>query len=319
MKPSIVLLLGPTGVGKSSIAIELAEALNAEIISADSIQVYKNVDIGSAKTSVEARQRVPHHLVDILDLDQPFDVARFVDLADEAIRDIHTRGKQALVVGGTNLYIRGLLHGIFEAPPADPNLREAHRAYAEESGIPALHAKLVLVDPVAAARIHENDLIRVSRALEIFALTGESISKLHSKHAFAEERYRSQKIVVFRDRENLYERIDQRVDQMLEEGIIEEYNLIVKSVTKELKALNSIGYRHIRQLNEGLEYEEFVRLFKRDTRRFAKNQLSWLRGEEAWWFHAEHVEINELGRDLERFFEGENEISPTWLGSPTTA
>ncbi len=316
---SIALILGPTGVGKSSIALDIAQTLNAEIISADSIQVYRRVEIGSAKASMADRSRVPHHLVDALDLNDPFDVTRFVELADRAISDISARGKNVLVVGGTNLYIRGLLHGIFDAPPADQALREHHKVYAQDNGIPALHLRLTQVDKIAASKIHENDLIRISRALEVFELTGKTISEHHKNHAFSEQRYRSQKVVIFRPRDELYHRINARVDLMIEEGIFEEYNALLESgFSKETKALNSIGYRHARMLSEGIDREEVLRLFKRDTRRFAKNQISWLKGESAWWFHLGESNIADLCTDLNIFFEG-GSPEPTWLASPRFA
>ncbi len=313
MKPSIALILGPTGVGKSSLAIQLALRLNAEIVSADSIQVYKDVDIGSAKPNADDLERVPHHLIDVLDLDEAFDVARFVTLADAAIKEIHSRGKRVLVVGGTNLYIRGLLHGIFDAPPADLAIREQHKVFAKESGIPALHKKLAAVDTISAERIHENDLIRISRALEVLELTGKTITEHHAGHKFAEERYRSQKVVVFRPRDELYNRINSRVDFMISEGVFDEYDaLLERGVSRENKALNSIGYRHARMLHEGVEREEAIRLYKRDTRRFAKNQISWLRGEDAWWYHSKETDLASVHQDLERFFKGED-VDPDWL------
>lgn len=312
MKPTIALILGPTGVGKSSLALDLASRLNAEIVSADSIQVYRKVDIGSAKPDASDLEKVPHHLIDALDLDSPFDVARFVSLADAAIKDIHSRGKRVLVVGGTNLYIRGLLHGIFNAPPADQSIRDRHKKFADESGIPALHVKLVAVDEVSSKRIHENDLIRISRALEVFELTGKTIAEHHAQHAFAEERYRSQKVVVFRPRDELYERINSRVDIMISDGVFDEYNALLESgVSKENKALNSIGYRHARLLHEGMPEEEVIRLYKRDTRRFAKNQISWLRGEDAWWFDRKTTDVEKLYEDLKEFFKGDT-VNPDW-------
>lgn len=316
MKPSIALILGPTGVGKSSLALGLAERMNAEIVSADSIQVYRKVDIGSAKPPTEDLEKIPHHLINTLELDEAFDVARFVTLADGAIKDIHSRGKRVLVVGGTNLYIRGLLHGIFDAPPADQSIRDRHEKFADESGIPALHVKLAAVDEVSAGRIHANDLIRISRALEVFELTGKTITEHHAQHAFAEDRYRSQKVVVFRPRDELYERINLRVDQMIEEGVFEEYNALLESgISIENKALNSIGYRHARMLHEGLPLEEVIRLYKRDTRRFAKNQISWLRGEDAWWYDRKNTNFEKLYEDLNRFFDGDD-VTPDWLLSP---
>ncbi len=278
MQPLIVIL-GPTATGKTDVGIRLAERWNGEIISADSSAVYRGLDIGSAKPTPEEQQRVRFHLIDVADPDEVFTAAKFRDLALQAITDMQARGKRVFVVGGTGLYIRVLLHGFSLAPPpADPEVRARWKAEVERVGAPALHERLKQIDPVAAARIHPNDAVRITRAFEVYEMTGVPISQWQ-QHAEAE--LPAIKIGLTMPRELLYQRIDQRVDQMIAQGMLQEVqNLLQKGYNPEQPALKGLGYRHLIGYIQGrVSWDEAVRLWKRDTRRFAKRQMTWFRKE----------------------------------------
>lgn len=308
----LVVIGGPTGVGKTALSLALAEELDAEIVSVDSLQVYRHLDIGTAKASEAERECVPHHLIDILNPDQECNVADFMKRAHDAIAEIHSRGKRVIAVGGTNLYIRVLVHGIFDAPPPDEELRKEHRKRADAEGSEVLHAELAEVDKVLSERVHPNDLVRISRGLEVYAQTGRPLSELQDEHRFKTPNYRALKLMLNRPREQLYARIDSRVDKMFELGIEDEYRFVVQELGYDyrLKPLQALGYRHLGQhFYEGLERDEMVRLFKRDTRRFAKQQVSWLRSERGVrWAKAPVVEDGRVPADVLadvlEFFEG---------------
>ncbi len=307
---SVLVVCGPTGVGKSAFALAAAEALNAEILSIDSLQVYRGLDIGTAKASAADRARVPHHMIDILEPDAEFNVADFMAAADAAIADIHARGKRVVAVGGTNLYVRVFVHGIFDAPAPDWDIRERHKREAAEHGIESLHNALGQIDPDLAARLGVNDLIRISRGLEVFEQTGRRLSELQAEHQFASPRYRALKMGLNRPRKELYSRIDDRVDAMFKEGFQGEYQALVERFDPGLKPLLSLGYRHmgLHQF-QGMAFDEMVTLFKRDTRRFAKQQVSWLRSEKGIrWALAPLTQKDRIPaavlEDLHRFFDG---------------
>lgn len=306
MSRRIVLIAGPTAVGKSSLALKLAARLGGELISIDSVQIYRGLDIGSAKPSAAERARVPHHLIDELDPDEDCNVAEFVERALAAVDDVVARGKVAVAVGGTNLYVRVLVHGIFEAPPPDEQLRARHKALAAEHGPAHLHARLAAIDPELAARVHPNDLVRVSRGLEVHELTGKPLSDHQREHAFQSSNVEALKIALNRPREDLYRRIDQRVDAMLESGLEAEVrSLVEQGYGLGLKPLQSLGYRHIGAYIAGdVEYAEAVRKLKRDTRRFAKQQLSWLRSERGVVWASAEVDAATIERDVRTFVEG---------------
>ncbi|MCS7300641.1 MAG: tRNA (adenosine(37)-N6)-dimethylallyltransferase MiaA [Fimbriimonadales bacterium] len=278
MQP-IVVILGPTATGKTEVGILLAERWNGEIISADSSAVYRGLDIGSAKPTPEEQRRVRFHLIDVAEPNEVFTAARFRDLALEAIADIQARGKRVFIVGGTGLYLRVLLHGFSLAPPpADPEVRARWRAEVERVGAPALHERLKTIDPVAAARIHPNDAMRITRAFEVYEMTGAPISQWQ-RHAQAE--LPALKIGLTMPRDLLYQRIDQRVDKMIEQGMLQEVqNLLQSGYNPEQPALKGLGYRHLVGYIQGrVGWSEAVRLWKRDTRRFAKRQMTWFRKE----------------------------------------
>lgn len=278
--PRIIILCGPTGVGKTALSLKLARELNAEIINADSVQVYRGLDIGAAKASLEERALVPHHLIDILDPDQEHNVGEYRDSARALIGELHKRGKQAIVVGGTGLYIRILVHGLFASPPADEAIRERHRQEAEAQGVPALHARLAQVDPEIAARIHVNDLMRISRGLEILEQTGRPLSELQREHQFQAPHFHALKVALVRPRPELHARIEARVEAMFEAGLERECRALFERYPRETKSLQSLGYRQMAPYLAGeYDLEEARRLILKETKRYAKQQLGWLRSE----------------------------------------
>ena len=289
---NLVVILGPTAVGKTAVGLRVAEQIDAEIISADSAAVYRGMDIGTAKPTAEERARVRFHLIDVADPDEPFTAAKFRELALEAMRDIQARGKRVLIVGGTGLYLRVLLHGFSLAPPPrDPTIRKRLQQEASEQGLLALYARLQQVDPRAAARIHPNDAVRIMRALEVYEMTGKPLSEWQRR---AESELPALKFGLTLPRPLLYQRINARVDQMMAQGFLQEVqNLLSRGYNKDLPALKGLGYRHlIAYLMGEMGLEEAVALWKRDTRRFAKRQMTWFRREPGvqWLDASEGVE-----------------------------
>jgi tRNA dimethylallyltransferase len=277
MNPKLLVICGPTASGKSELALRLAELLEAEIVNADSMQVYCGMDIGTAKPSPEERARIPHHLIDIVDPRQPFSAADFAAAADIAIRDITARGRRAIVVGGTGLYIRALLKGLVDSPGGADQFRQGLHEEAQQSGNQALLERLRQVDPDLAAQLHPNNLVRIIRALEVHHLTGIPLSRYQQEHGFSAQRYRSLQIGIRVERSTLYTRIDTRVDLMLQAGLLDEVRgLLAAGCDAGMKAMRSIGYKEACAYVAG-EYslEEAARLIKRDTRHYAKRQLTW--------------------------------------------
>jgi tRNA dimethylallyltransferase len=278
-KPSIIIISGPTGAGKTEVAVSLAEPIGGEIISADAMQVYRHMDVGTAKPSAEQVSRVRHHLIDVVDPDESFSAAVFRTMAERVILDLHNKGVPVFVVGGTGLYIKALTRGLFKISAEDHAVRERLRREVRNRGAQALHGRLKDLDPESAARIHPNDTYRIMRAIEVFELTGRSISEHHGAHDFSDNPYRVLKFGLFINREILYDRIDKRADRMIAAGLLEEVQgLLDRGYAPGLKAMQSIGYRHMAAyLLDELDWDETVRRFKRDTRRYAKRQLTWLR------------------------------------------
>lgn len=278
-KPKIVVIVGPTASGKSKVAMELAEKFHSEIISADSMQVYRYMDIGTAKPSKEDRERIRHHLIDIRDPDEGFDAAQFRDEASKAIVEIMDKGNLPIVGGGTGLYIKALTQGIFEVPEIDKKLRERLRKEAEELGLPVLYDKLRDVDPEAAEKIGPANTHRIIRALEVFYMTGQPISQHHKEHSFPEKPYCALKIGLYAERETLYKNIDYRVDSMIKAGFVDEVKRILEmGYGPDLKGMQAIGYSHIcKYIKEEYTLEDCVSLIKRDTRHYAKRQMTWFR------------------------------------------
>lgn len=285
-KPRIVVIAGPTAAGKTTVSIETAIHCCGEIVSADSVQVYRHMDIGSAKPTVEQRSTVPHHMIDVCDPDEDFSAGDYVKLARRCIREIVERNRVPVVVGGTGLYLRLLLGGVVDVPPSDNRLRAQLRAKEAREGPGTLHALLERVDSKSAAEISPSNLVRIIRALEVFDRTGRRFSSLTRDHGFRDRPYDVLFIALHVDRAILYERIDKRVDRMIEDGLLKEVsNLNRLGFSRELKAMQAIGYRHANMALAGeLSETEAIRLMKRDTRRYAKRQLTWFRSEpEAVW------------------------------------
>lgn len=303
MRPPLIVICGPTAVGKTRLALELAERLGAEIVSADSRQVYRLMDIGTAKPTAGEQQRARHHLIDVVWPDEDFNAADFAAEAGHAIEDIRRRGKLPMLVGGTGLYIRALTEGLLEAPGSDAGLRDRLHACAENEGSAALHARLAHVDPEAAKRLHPNDLVRIVRALEVFELSGRPLTAFQQEHGFSRQPYRTLKIGLELDRKVLYRRIDQRAEAMITEGLIDEAQaLLAAGYSPGLKALRTIGYRQAFALLRGeLSRIEAVADLQRATRRYAKQQLTWFRRDtEIFWVDSseDFVTIHKL---IEKF------------------
>jgi tRNA dimethylallyltransferase len=283
----LIILVGPTGVGKSELAISLALNYQMEIVSADSLQVYRYLDIGTAKTPLEERKKVKHHLIDIVNPDEEFSAVQFMEMAREVIDSLIRQRRSVLVVGGTGLYIKALTRGIFKGPGADGDLRMTIKKEAQELGREHLFQKLKEIDPESASRIHPNDTYRIMRALEVYYLTQKTMSSFQSSHAFRESPYHYFKIGLERERKELYQRIEERVEKMIENGLVEEVQGILrKGYNPQLKPLQSLGYRQIiRYLQDECGLDEAIQLIKRDTKRYAKRQLTWFKNDpEVKWF-----------------------------------
>jgi tRNA dimethylallyltransferase len=276
---SVLVIAGPTASGKSALAVELSLRLGGEVVGADSQQLYRALDVGTAKPTAAERAAVPHHLVDVAEPGAGMDAARYVALADEAIRGIASRGGLPLVVGGTGLYLRALLHGVVTAPGRDPALRAQLEAEAAARGRPALHARLAAIDPAAAARIRENDLVRIVRALEI-AAGGRLPSELHAEHAFLPQRYRALFLALDLPRAELQARIDARVEGMFRGGLLDEARALLARLGSPLPPKLPIGYAEAAAVVEGaLPLAEAVRRVQVAHRQYARRQLVWLRRE----------------------------------------
>jgi len=283
----ILVIVGPTASGKSDLALRLARELDAEIVNADSMQVYRGMNIGTAKPTPEQRAHVPHHLIDVAEPDRLFSAADFAEAADEAIRAITGRGKRVIVVGGTGLYIRALLKGLVDSPSGAGAVRSALQEEAAQMGNEAMLERLRQVDPELAARMHPNNLVRIIRALEVHRLTGVPLSRHQQEHSFSARRYDALQIGISVDRKELYGRIEARVDRMLAEGLPAEVRgLLAQGFGRSLKAMRSIGYKEVAAYLSGeLSLEEAAQLMKRDTRRYAKRQLTWFNADrDILWF-----------------------------------
>ena len=279
MKSELICLLGPTAVGKTEIAIQLAQHLNAEIVSIDSRQIYRGMDIGTAKPTSEEQQAARHHLIDCVDISEPFSVADYQSLADTAIADIQDRGKRVLLVGGAGLYFRAVVDGLFEGPGADTTLRERLEQEATQLGVDVLHERLRACDPASAERIHPNNVVRVIRALEVYELTGTPMSEHQQQWHQGNQRYPFVAFCLTMPRALLYQRIEQRVDVMLANGLIAEVeSLLAAGYARDTVALRSFGYKElIAYLDGKCTYLDAVEQLKQNTRRFAKRQLTWFR------------------------------------------
>ncbi len=288
--PKIIIVCGSTGVGKTGTAIKLARYFNGEIISADSIQVYKYMDIGAAKPTLQERAAITHHLIDVIAPDEPFDAARFACKARKIINTIRQRGGMPFIVGGTGLYIKALLYGLAEVLPANYDLRRRLQAEAAQNGSLWLHQRLEACDPATAKRLHPNDTYRIVRALEVYETTGRLLSKSQAAHNFKTCSFHVLQIGLELSRPILYKRINQRVEAMIQAGFTDEVRqLLDKGYTLDLKPMQSIGYRHVADfLQNRCSWDETVRLWQRDTRRYAKRQQTWFKSDpEISWIEPE--------------------------------
>ena len=298
-KLPLVILTGPTAVGKTHLSVELARRIGGEIISADSMQVYRGMDIGSAKVTAEEMQGVPHHLIDEFDPEDAFHVVLFQEYAKKYIREICARGRIPILVGGTGFYIQAVLYDIdFTENGSDTAYRDSLGRLAQEEGAQALHRLLQEVDPASAQAIHANNVKRVIRALEFYHETGQRISEHNEAERQKESPYRFAYFVLNDDRSELYRRIDLRVDAMMEQGLLDEVRTLrARGCTRDMVSMQGLGYKEMLDCLDGVyPLEEAVRILKRDTRHFAKRQLTWFRRErEVTW-----VQKERFGRDDER-------------------
>ncbi len=282
----ILIIAGPTAVGKTDASILLAQESGAEVVSADSMQIYRGMDIGTAKPAIEQRRLVYHHLIDIVEPNQPYSVGDYLRDARAAIDGILTSGGVPIVVGGTGLYIRALMRGLFHGPPADLELRERLLQRESEGQAGTLYSDLVKVDPEAAVKIHPNDLRRTVRALEVYYLRDRKLSDFQREHAFGDRPYPFRLVFLVRSRNELYPRIEQRVDRMIDSGLEAEVKgLMDRGYSPDIASMQGLGYKHfIDHFLSRTSRDEAVALLKRDTRRYAKRQFTWFRREaEALW------------------------------------
>lgn len=307
MKKPLIILTGPTAVGKTELSIRLAKLVNGEIISADSMQVYKHMDIGSAKIRQEEMDGIPHHLVDVFEPDEEFHVVRFQECARRCMEEIYSRNRIPILVGGTGFYIQAVLYDIdFTENGGDDSYRKGLEALAKEKGNEYLHRMLREVDASSAEQIHANNVKRVIRALEYYHETGEPISRHNQQERQKESPYNFAYFVLNDRRDRLYEKIDARVDGMLREGLVYEVRALKeRGCTKDMVSMQGLGYKEILSYLEGERtLEEAVYILKRDTRHFAKRQLTWFRRErEVCW-----VEKEAFGYDNEKILERMTEI-----------
>ncbi len=304
-KPRFVAIVGPTASGKSSLALHLAREFRGEIISADSMQVYRRLNIGTAKPSPEEQKIVRHHLIDILDPDEGYNAALFRKQAEEVIRDLHSQKIPIFLVGGTGLYLKALTRGLFRGPSRDPAYRLALAKRAENQGNRVLFEELKKLDPEAAARIHPEDRMRLIRALEVYSMSQKAISQFHKEHGFSENPFNVLKIGLFYERSAVYKKIDDRVEEMLAMGWVEEVRSLLNSGNpRDLKSLQSLGYKQIVNFLVGEStFEEAVHSIQRETRRYAKRQMTWFNADpEIIWFVGEGCNFPIIKRKVEDFF-----------------
>ena len=305
-KPRVVAVGGPTASGKTALSVALARAFDGEIINADSMQIYKNLDVGTAKPSAEERQGIPHYLLDFLPPETPYSVADFTAAADPLIRDITARGRLPLVVGGTGLYITSLLSGMAFAPEkTDPAIRARLQAWADTEGGAALYAELQRIDPDYAAQVHPNNLPRVIRALELFEATGRRMSDQRREARPAEAPYHALCLcLTCRDRAVLYSRIDRRVDEMVENGVLDEARQVYDHRDAYRTAAQAIGYKEFFPYFEGTaNLTECTERLKQATRNYAKRQLTWFRRQnDAAWLYLDEEDVTERACTLVRAF-----------------
>lgn len=305
-KKPMIILTGPTAVGKTDLSIQLAKAMNGEIISADSMQVYRHMDIGSAKVTPEEMDGVPHHLIDVLEPEEEFNVVVFQKLAKEALTGIYERGHIPIIVGGTGFYIQALLYDIdFTENDGDTAIRRELEKLAQTQGAGCLHQMLQEIDPESAAAIHQNNVKRVIRAIEFYRQTGKKISLHNEQEREKQSPYQFLYYVLDTDRKTLYERIDRRVDLMMEHGLVDEVkHLADMGCTRDMVSMQGLGYKEILDYLSGeIPLEKAVYILKRDTRHFAKRQITWFKRErDVRWLELEQFQ-NDRKKVLEHILD----------------
>ncbi len=314
-KPRILLLVGPTGVGKTDAALALADRLDAEIVSADSMQVYRYMDIGTAKPTPAQRRQCPHHLLDVVDPDEDFNAALFREAALKAAEDVWSRGRNVLVAGGTGLYVKALTRGLFAGPPRDAALRAEFARVISEHGVGHLFDRLKSVDPEAAERIHRRDRVRIVRALEVFHGTGRPLSQWQNEHGFGDQPFDVLGVGLERPRPELYDRIDGRCERMMAEGLLDEArSLLDRGYAPGLRSMQGVGYRQAVQCLTGrVSRAEALSSMQQATRRLAKRQVTWFRAQPSLhWLHPDRLgAIEELCR---RFLASPPGSAVDWTG-----
>lgn len=304
VRPKVIVICGPTALGKTSVAIHLAKSFDGEIVGADSMQIYRYMDIGTAKPTTDEQACVKHHLINILDPDEHFDARKYAALAREKVIKLHDQGIIPFVVGGTGLYIKALLHGLFKSEASDFDVRARLKNEVQVYGTDFLYKQLCRQDPETAKKIHPNDTYRIIRALEVHELTGKTLAEFHQAHGFREKPFVVLKIGLHMDRDILYDRINRRVDVMINSGLVIEVKALLEmGYSPNLKSMQSIGYRHIVNFIKGnCPWDEAVRTLKRDTRRYAKRQLTWFKADpEVIWKEPEALE--DIKRQIKKFLQ----------------
>jgi tRNA dimethylallyltransferase len=299
----LLVIVGPTAAGKTKIAIKLAEELNGEIISADSRQIYKGMDIGTAKPTIEEQARVRHYMLNVINPDEHFSVGEYKRRVEAVIDDIWNRKKLPIIVGGTGLYIKAVIDGLWEGPQADEKLRERLEEEEKRHGKGYLYGKLKEVDTETAERTNPNDLVRIIRALEVYHIEGKPISHFHKAHAFEERNYNTLIIGLTMDRKRLYKKIEDRVDEMIRGGLVEEVmSLLKKGYDEHISSMTGVGYRQILGYLKGrYDLSEAVRLIKRDTKRYAKRQYTWFnKDKRIEWHNVDDINTGALASDIKK-------------------
>ena len=307
-KLPLVIINSPTATGKTQLAVNLALESGGEIISADSLQVYRYLDIGTAKPSMEERKGIKHHLIDVVSPDEEFNASVFAEKARMIISDLAGKGKPVFIAGGTGLYIRALLHGIIDTPDVDENIRNYYRRLRDSHGKKYIYEMLLQRDAGAAGRINQNDSVRVIRALEVLEQTGESIFVKQKKHLFADCPYKTYKIGLQLDRKELKKRIIQRTEKMIVEGLLDEVKSVLdRGYNENLKPLQSLGYKQmIGFLRNERNWENSIDLIKRDTWHYARRQMTWFAADkEINWFGCDSPE--EIVKNVDKFLQ-ENSV-----------
>ncbi len=276
--PSLIAVIGPTASGKTKLGMQLAQMLNAEIISADSMQIFRRMDIGTAKPTKSERLEIVHHLIDILEPTQSYNAGLFAQDAESIANDIKNREKNIILLGGTNLYLKALIHGIIDVPDTSHETEQKIKLHLQEKGVRSCHKWLSELDSRTAAKLHPNDIARVVRALEVYLTTGRSIQDFHKNHGFSTNNFRVFYIGYTYTRDELYNRINQRVDKMFEQGLVSEVeSLLNEGLSPELQSMKSIGYKQVISYISGkITYQEMINDIKTKSRRYAKKQLTWL-------------------------------------------